>query len=103
MDSGRRALAEHKPVPPGTIRDIARGSLITQNTELQKEAKKAISEMYYKGDPIEAYQALRDVQKQQPELAKNLIKQLNDDLCTYCKDCEYCQALQQKMEGSKIQ
>jgi hypothetical protein len=103
IQAGRKALDENKAVPKGTIENIARGSFITQDPELRKEAQRSISELYYKGDPIKAYQELRQVQENRPDEARNLIHQLNKDLCTYCSDCAYCKALKARREGLKNQ
>ncbi len=99
IQRGRSALEGGQSIPKGTIADIARGSLITQDPELKREAKRSMSELYFKGNPATAYQEIRAVQEKYPEEARNLIQQINSDLCTHCPDCNSCKKIRESALG----
>jgi hypothetical protein len=91
IDDVKRALDEKKPLNPNLLSEIGRGASITQNPEIAKKARSAFSEAYYKGNPVDTFKKLQEIQRKRPEEAKLLLEEIRRNLCNYCDDCEACE------------
>jgi len=101
IENGNRALQSGKPISAETFREIARGMSNTENADLKREGARSQSSFFLRNpNGAESYEALRQIQKENPELAQSLVEKINSELCDECPGCEYCREVKARLRGS---